>query len=133
MADSNGNGNGNGAVKQSNINRRGGWQPGVSGNPKGRPKKAEALSHFLKKGLASRPPGERKTYRELIAQRLLSIAACAEEDGDAIRAARELRQATEGDTVHYGEIETHGWEVSTDGDAVQPDPVPPVLPTGRFP
>lgn len=68
------------------------FKPGQSGNPGGRPK---GLSAAYKLRLDEVEPKTGKTYAELIA-----IAVTAEAMKGKIEAAKELRQATEGDTLN---------------------------------
>lgn len=67
------------------------WQPGQSGNPKGRPK-GVTLSDALRKMLAEAAPGKtEQTYAEAIARALCKQAA----KGNVL-AAREIADRTEG-------------------------------------
>lgn len=67
------------------------FQKGVSGNPGGRRRLIDAYQESL----ATVDPVTSKTIAQLISQKMCELAIA----GD-IAAARELRQATEGDTVH---------------------------------
>jgi hypothetical protein len=72
-----------GLVKQvsnkSEFNRNprgiGGWKPGQSGNPKGRPKKGSTWAEILR-DVAERivPNSDEKTFKEVVAVRLFSEA-----------------------------------------------------------
>lgn len=68
------------------------FQPGVSGNPKGRPKSKTLSEHYRAK-LNEVVPGDpqQRTYGELIASSMVIQAAQGE-----IAAARELADRTEG-------------------------------------
>ena len=69
------------------------FPPGVSGNPGGRPK---SLTDAYRKMLAEVDPGSGMTKAELLAQARY-IEALSSDHGTS--AAREIRQATEGDRL----------------------------------
>ncbi|MDA2928732.1 DUF5681 domain-containing protein [Acidobacteria bacterium AH-259-O06] len=52
------------------------WKPGLSGNPKGRPKKSECLTSILKEEIAKIDPEDRKkrTWVELVAIATIKLA-----------------------------------------------------------
>lgn len=67
------------------------WQPGQSGNPKGRPK-GVTLSDALRRMLATLAPGKtEQTYAEAIAR-----ALCKEAVKGNVLAAKEIADRTEG-------------------------------------
>ncbi len=70
---------------------------GVSPNPGGRPR---LLGQSYAQLLAVRDPETGKTFAELAAERMFESVM----NGD-VSAAREIRQATEGDTVHTPDVE----------------------------
>lgn len=67
-----------------------GFQPGQSGNPKGRPK-CLTLSEAMRNELAKLQPGTEQTYAEIIAAKLVHHAAMG-----SVMAAKEIADRTEG-------------------------------------
>jgi hypothetical protein len=133
MNDNSNGHNGNGACKTDGKQKlpRTAWKPGQSGNPRGRPRKGECLSDIIRETLAGKPPGERRTYREIIARRLAHIAAFGDGDDDATRAAREIRQATEGDKLQVNsDWKPDEWEKPDPADA---EPIPAVRWSDKVP
>ena len=41
------------------------WKPGVSANPKGRPKTGNSLAELMREFLQQAPPDQKKTYQQL--------------------------------------------------------------------
>lgn len=105
---SDGNGaltNGNGAAdKQPKKQRAPGrpWKPGQSGNPKGRPPKPLAMADAYNARLDSLDPVTGMRYRQLLANRTIDDAINSE---IATPAAREVRQATDGDKMTVTQTE----------------------------
>jgi hypothetical protein len=50
------------------------WQPGQSGNPKGRPPKGESLTELLMAYLEKKPEGTNSTYKQLFVEKLVNMA-----------------------------------------------------------
>lgn len=82
------------------ANLRPPWTPETApGKPgPGRPKGSVALSAAYRAGLAEIPMRKRRTAADLIAANLLKLASS--KGKLAVQAAREIRQATEGDTLN---------------------------------
>lgn len=102
------------------------WKPGQSGNPGGRVK--NPLSNAYRLRLEEIEPKTGKTYAQLIA-----IAVASEAMKGKIEAAKELRQATEGDTLHQ-EINTdkiEAFDYAASLAAIAPRPVPNSDPPGE--
>jgi hypothetical protein len=91
------------------------FKPGQSGNPSGRPKVAH-LSTAYKRKLAEECPFDKdgRTWAEVIAEGL----CCAALNGKAI-AAKEIRQATEGDLLRT----TIDWKSMLTDMGVDPEKV----------
>jgi hypothetical protein len=80
------------------------WQPGQSGNPKGRPK-GVTLSEALRRMLAEQAPGRsEETYAEAIARALCKQAA----KGNVL-AAKEIADRTEGKPKQAVDMNIRDW------------------------
>jgi hypothetical protein len=80
------------------------WQPGQSGNPKGRPK-GVTLSDALRRMLAEQAPGKsEQTYAEAIAR-----ALCKEAAKGNVLAAKEVADRTEGKPKQAVDMNIRDW------------------------
>jgi hypothetical protein len=111
------------------------WKAGQSGNPNGRPPGIRWISEHYRDVLQEEAPGHGgKTWGRVIAERQAKLAAeGAEKDADTIKAAVEMRRATEGDKVQVDASHTvHEWEVNDDNPEIE-DPIPAAPWTNRLP
>src|SRR3990167_11021634 len=81
------------------------FKPGVSGNPAGKPKGAISLVAILKEKLSEVPEGaDKKTYAQLLIQRMMSIAL---KDGD-VGMIKDMIDRIDGKPQGYLDHTTHG-------------------------
>ena len=78
------------------------WKKGVSGNPRGRPKKQESLTTLLKEEIARICPADRekRTWKELIVRATLQLAM----KGNAT-ALKEIWERLDGKVLQTGKVE----------------------------
>jgi hypothetical protein len=81
------------------------WRPGVSGNPRGRPKKVESLTSLLQEEIGKICPADRekRTWKELIVLATLQLAI----KGNAT-ALREVWERLDGKTLQAGSLQVDG-------------------------
>ena len=94
----------------ANPNPKNKWQPGVSGNPKGRARKGKTLTDILEKHLRRRkemPDGKRMSHKDILAIKLIELA----EENDDTTALKYIYDRIDGkptetvDTKHSGNIQ----------------------------
>lgn len=95
------------------------FKPGQSGNPNGRPPKGESLTEILKTQLDEYVRDKdgkltKKTYREIISQRLIALAA----SGD-VSCLKYVFDRTDGYPTQAAKVET---ELSVVVKAPEPEP-----------
>jgi hypothetical protein len=76
------------------------WQPGQSGNPKGRPPKLISITSYLKEHLAEVDEATGKNYAELVALKLIELAI-----GGDLEAIREILNRVDGKVIEKHEID----------------------------
>lgn len=60
--------------QEINRNEKGQWEPGTSGNPKGRPPKGQSLTELMREFLEDVPEGREITYKELFIKNVITMA-----------------------------------------------------------
>ena len=87
------------------------WKRGVSGNPRGRPKKQDSLTSLLKEEIAKICPADRenRTWKELVVRATLQLAM----KGNAT-ALKEVWERLDGKTLQTERLQLGG----TDGKQV---------------
>ena len=85
------------------------WKTGVSGNPRGRPKKRDSLTSLLKEEIAKICPADRekRTWKELIVRATLQLAM----KGNAT-ALKEVWERLDGKILHTERVQLSGTEGS---------------------
>ena len=83
------------------------WKKGVSGNPRGRPKKRDSLTSLLKEEIAKICPADRekRTWKELIVRATLQLAM----KGNAT-ALKEVWERLDGKILHAERVQLSGTE-----------------------
>jgi len=81
------------------------WKKGVSGNPRGRPKKQNSLTTLLREEIAKICPADRekRTWKELLVRATLQLAM----KGNAT-ALKEVWERLDGKTLHTGKLQLGG-------------------------
>jgi hypothetical protein len=111
----------------SKVNR---WQPGQSGNPKGRPPKLLSITGLIKERLDKVDEKTGKTYAQLVAEKCVELAL----DGNH-EAQKEILNRIDGKVVEKHEVEGHVPVTLIFKPAFQPNvevmPLAEKLPEGR--
>ena len=83
------------------------WKKGMSGNPRGRPKKQESLTSLLNKEIKKTCPADRqkRTYEELLVLATLQLAM----KGNAT-ALKEVWERLDGKVLQTGKVQFGGAE-----------------------
>jgi len=83
------------------------WKKGVSGNPRGRPKKQDSLTNLLREEIAKICPAdqEKRTWRQLIVRATLQLAM----KGNAT-ALKEVWERLDGKTLQTEKVQLDGAE-----------------------
>ena len=83
------------------------WKKGVSGNPRGRPKKGDSLTSLLKEEIAKICPADRekRTWKELVVRATLQLAM----KGNAT-ALKEIWERLDGKIVQPEKVQLTGPE-----------------------
>ena len=83
------------------------WKKGVSGNPRGRPKKRDSLTSLLKEEIQNICPADRqkRTYEELMVLATLQLAM----KGNAV-ALKEVWERLDGKVLQTGKVQLGGSE-----------------------
>ena len=83
------------------------WKKGVSGNPRGRPKKRDTLTSLLKEEIKKICPADRqkRTYEELMVLATLQLAM----KGNAV-ALKEVWERLDGKVLQTGKVQLGGSE-----------------------
>ena len=78
------------------------WKKGVSGNPRGRPKKSESLTSLLNEEIAKVCPADRekRTWKELVVRATLQLAM----KGNAT-ALKEVWERLDGKVLQTGKVD----------------------------
>ncbi|MGH9786129.1 MAG: DUF5681 domain-containing protein [Terriglobia bacterium] len=81
------------------------WKKGVSGNPRGRPKKRDTLTSLLKEEIKKICPADRqkRTYEELMVLATLQLAM----KGNAV-ALKEVWERLDGKVLQTGKVQLAG-------------------------
>ena len=87
------------------------WKKGVSGNPRGRPKKQDSLTSLLREEIKKICPADRqgRTWEELMVMATLQLAM----KGNAV-ALKEVWERLDGKVLQAGKLQldgTHGGEI----------------------
>lgn len=87
------------------------WKKGISGNPKGRPKKQDSLTHLLREEIKKICPAdrERRTWQELIILATLQLAMKG--NGTALK---EIWERLDGKTLQLDRLQSappHGKQI----------------------
>jgi hypothetical protein len=81
------------------------WKKGVSGNPRGRPKKADLLTNLLQREIRKICPADRhrRTWRQLVVVATLQLAI----KGNAV-ALKEVWERMDGKVINSGKLQVDG-------------------------
>lgn len=85
------------------------FQPGVSGNPKGRPKGSLSIVSAIRQKLEKAPPGSEKTYLEMFVDRVMEKAMV---DGD-VAMMRDMIDRIDGKPQASVDMTTNGKDLPT--------------------